>query len=72
MSMDMSNRVRHPFAQPRAGARAVDLEGPKFKIKHKSHCFQKSKFVDWRGSMSIWGPDPLGPSLAPTLAQPLR
>ena len=31
----------------RVGARAVDLEGPKFEIKHKSHCFQKSKLVDW-------------------------
>ena len=38
----------------RAGARAVDLgvssvyqERPKFEIKHKSRCFQKSKFVNW-------------------------
>ena len=33
----------------RAGGRAVDLGGPKFEIKHKSRCLQKSrpKRVDW-------------------------
>ena len=40
----------------RAGARAVDLEGPNvyegrpmFGIKHKSHCLQKRKLVEWGG-----------------------
>ena len=54
----------------RAGGRAVDLGGPgvyqgdpKFKIRHKSCCFQKSlliggaKRVDWRR------PGPLAPAL---------
>ena len=43
----------------RAGGRAVDLVGPKFEIKHRSRCLQKSKLVDWRGaSMSIGGARP--------------
>ena len=33
----------------RAGTRAVDSGGRKPKIKHKSHCPQKSKLVDWEG-----------------------
>ena len=40
----------------RAGTRAVDLGGPsvyqggpKFEIKQKSRCLQKSKLVNWRG-----------------------
>ena len=69
LSMDITNHVRHPFAQPRAGARAVDLEGPTFEFKHKSHCFQRSKLVDWGEACRFGGP---GPPLAPTLAQPLR
>ena len=32
-----------------AGARAVDLGGPKFEIKHKSRCLQKKKLVNWEG-----------------------
>ena len=31
----------------RAGGRAVDLGGPKFEIKRKSRCLQKSKLVNW-------------------------
>ena len=49
--------------------RAVDLGGPsvyqgglKFEIKHKSHCFQKSKLVEGGGR----GP---GPPLAPALVR---
>ena len=30
----------------RACARAVDLEGPKFGIKHKNCCLQKKKLVE--------------------------
>ena len=30
----------------KAGARAVDLGGPKFEIKHKSRCLQKSKLAN--------------------------
>ena len=33
----------------RAGGRAVDLGGPKFEIKYRSRCLQKSKLVDWGG-----------------------
>ena len=57
-------------AEP-ADARAVDLRelsvyqvGPKFKIKHKIHCFRKSKVVDWGGKHVDWGTRPL---LAPAL-----
>ena len=57
----------------RAGGRAVDLGGPsvcqggpKFEIKHKSCCLQKSKLVNWGGSMSIGGArPPLGAGPAP-------
>ena len=50
----------------RAGGRAVDLGGPKFKIKHRSHCLQKSKLADWRGaSMSIGrARPPLAPAVS--------
>ena len=48
----------------RAGARAVDLGGPsvyqggpKFEIKHKSRCLQKSKLVNWGGQALGTGPD---------------
>ena len=54
----------------RAGGRATDSGvpslhhgGPKFKIKQKNHCLQKSKLVDWRGQAlrlkgqgSLWPP----------------
>ena len=60
----------------RAGARADDLGGPKrfsggarFEIKHKSHCFQKSKLVDWGGQACRLGGGPRpspGASPAPT------
>ena len=50
--------------QTRPGVRAVDLGGqafirgePKFEIKHKSQCFQKSKLVDW----GAWLPLGVGP-----------
>ena len=32
--------------------------GPKFEIKHKSHCLQKKKLVNWGPSMSIGGARP--------------
>ena len=41
----------------RYGVRAVDLRRLKFEIKHKSHCLQKNKLVNWGG----W------PPLAPVL-----
>ena len=50
------------FLLYRAGARAVDLEGPDvyegrpiFGIKLKSHCLQNRKLVEWGGggSMSV-------------------
>ena len=49
--------------ETRAGARAVDLGGPsvyqggpKFKIKHKSRCFQKRKLVIGGGGKHVdWG-----------------
>ena len=52
----------------RAGGRAVDLGGPsgyqeepKFEIKHKSRCFQKSKLVDWGAKhVNCGGKAPLG------------
>ena len=52
----------------RAGGRAVDLGrpsgyhgGPKFEIKHKSRCLQKSKLVDWGAKHVDWGAGPLLP-----------
>ena len=53
----------------RAGGRAVDLGGPsvyhvgpKFEIKHKSRCIQKSKLVNWGGqACRLGGQDPPGP-----------
>ena len=49
----------------RVGGRAVDLGGPKFEIKHRSRCLQKSKLIDWRGQACRLGepappPPPLG------------
>ena len=62
-----SNRVS-ALMQIRAGARAVDLRGlsiyqggPKFEIKHKSRCLQKSKLVNWGAEHVDWGAQaPLG------------
>ena len=51
----------------RASGRAVDLGGPKFKIKRRSHCLQKSKLVDWRGQACRLG-EP-GPPLAPAVSE---
>ena len=46
----------------RAGARAVDLRGPKFEIKRNRRSLQTRKLINWgRPNMSI------GPSLAPAL-----
>ena len=64
--------------ESRADGRAVDLggqsvyqEGPKFEIKHKSRCLQKSKLVNWmRGQecrLEEPGPSCPPPPLAPAL-----
>ena len=46
--------------------------GPKFKIKHKGHRFQRSKLVDWGGqACRLGGPGPPGPPLAPALTYAL-
>ena len=63
-----SMQIRHDWSNinihlNQSGARAVDFGGPsvyqwgaKFKIKHKSHCFQKSKLVDWGRAKHVnWG-----------------
>ena len=52
----------------RAGGRAVDLGGPKFKIKLRSRCLQKSKLVDWGGGQACRLGKP-GPPLAPDLSE---
>ena len=52
----------------RAGARAADLGGPKFEIKHKSRCLQKKKLVNWEAKHVDWrgaglsGPLDAGPA----------
>ena len=81
ISLHRYRRGRNWFQFPgrsnraRAGSRAVDLGGPrvhqgesKFEIKHKSHCFQKSKLVDWGGqACQLERPGPPAPPLAPAL-----
>ena len=42
--------------------------GPKFEIKHKSRCLQKSKLVDCGNQACRWGAGPPWPPLAPVLA----
>ena len=49
------------FIWTKAGGRAVDLGGPnvyqggpRFEIKHKSRCLQKSKLVDWGAKHVEW------------------
>ena len=51
----------------RAGARAIDLGGPKFEIMHKSRCLQKSKLVNWGAKHVDWGARLPGTPLAPAL-----
>ena len=54
-----------PLVELRAGGRAVDFGGsnvyqgvPKFEIKLKSRCHQKSKLVDWGAKHVDWGTRP--------------
>ena len=62
-------RIAYHTKMGRAGGGAVDLGGhasvyqggPKFEFKHKSRYFQKSKLVDWGGSMLIGGSGPQDP-----------
>ena len=51
-------------SRPRAGGRAADSGGPsvyqgrpKFEMKHKSRCLQRSrpKYVNWAGKHVGWG-----------------
>ena len=52
------------------GGQAFIKAGPKFEIKHNERCFQKSKYVDWRGqARQLWGLGPPCSPLAPALAK---
>ena len=49
----------------RAGGRAVDLKEPKFEIKYRSRCLQKSKLVDWGGGGGQGSASPIDPTILP-------
>ena len=55
---------------PRAGARAVDLGGPKCEIKHKATVYKRVNLLIGGTKHVDWGTRPPAPPLAPTLNVP--